>query len=315
MSFAFRHWPHGTRLRCLRSRRINARVTLVACLRNEYFRLEAFLDYYRHLGVGHFMFVDNGSTDGGRQYLLDQPDCSLWATNASYKRSNFGMEWCNYLINRYLVGRWVLCCDPDEFLLYPSSETRKVTDLTAHMDRVGQRSLFCFMVDTYGKAPVSETTLDPGQSPFDAAPFFDATTPSQRVSPDAAWIQGGARMRVNFSTNPEAAPALNKVPLIKWYKGLRYLSSMHATNDPKINYNLFENPNVVSGCIAHFKFTSAVIDKAKEEMHRGEHYDDSAEYRTYLGLDSSIYREGVSERLRSTEQLEALGFMQRGVWF
>ena len=65
--------------------------------RNEKPRLPYFLDYYRKLGVDHFLFVDNGSTDGGRELLAAEPDVSLWRTDASYAKSRFGTDWLNWL--------------------------------------------------------------------------------------------------------------------------------------------------------------------------------------------------------------------------
>ena len=50
-------------------------------IRNERPRLRYFLNYYRRLGVDHFCFVDNGSTDGGPELLEDEPDVSLWHTD------------------------------------------------------------------------------------------------------------------------------------------------------------------------------------------------------------------------------------------
>ena len=48
--------------------------------RNEGIRLPYFLKYYRDLGIGHFFFVDNDSTDGSRAYLAEQPDVSVHLT-------------------------------------------------------------------------------------------------------------------------------------------------------------------------------------------------------------------------------------------
>src|SRR5581483_784166 len=88
-----------------------SRILLVACLRNEMPRVPFFLSYYRKLGVEHFLFVDNGSTDGFAESMRWQEDCSVWRAIGSYKASNFGMDWCNWLPNRYGQGKWCLTCD------------------------------------------------------------------------------------------------------------------------------------------------------------------------------------------------------------
>ena len=57
-------------------------ILLFLTMRNERVRLPYFLEYYRKLGVDHFLIVDNGSDDGTREYLAEQPDVSLWTTAA-----------------------------------------------------------------------------------------------------------------------------------------------------------------------------------------------------------------------------------------
>ena len=66
------------------------------CVRNEMGRLPFALSYYRDLGVGQFLIVDNDSTDGTRDYLKAQPDVRLWHTKASYRDSRFGLDWMNW---------------------------------------------------------------------------------------------------------------------------------------------------------------------------------------------------------------------------
>ena len=79
--------------------RIGARdILLFATIRNERVRLPYFLKYYRDLGIGHFLIVDNGSTDGSLDYLKDQPDVSIWHSSQNYKRARFGMDWMNWLL-------------------------------------------------------------------------------------------------------------------------------------------------------------------------------------------------------------------------
>ena len=88
-------------------------------LRNEYVRLPYFLDYYRQMGVAHFLMVDNGSDDGTTAYLEAQRDVSLWTTQGSYKAASFGVDWLNHLQWRFgaIIGAWWpmwmnSCCIP-----------------------------------------------------------------------------------------------------------------------------------------------------------------------------------------------------------
>ena len=94
-------------------------ILLVTCLRNERARMPAFADHYRRLGVGHFLVVDNDSTDGFMDWAREQPDVSVWHTKASYRDSRFGMLWVNDLLRRHGRKRWCVVVDPDEFLVYP----------------------------------------------------------------------------------------------------------------------------------------------------------------------------------------------------
>ena len=48
--------------------------TLTSVVKNEMFFLPAFLAHYRALGVRRFVFLDDRSTGGTRQYLLEQPE-------------------------------------------------------------------------------------------------------------------------------------------------------------------------------------------------------------------------------------------------
>lgn len=291
---------------------------LVCCARNEMPRMSAFLDHYRRLGVAHFLIIDNLSEDGLAEYVSQQADCSHWVADGSYKASNFGMDWCNALLAEYGVGKWCVTVDPDELLIYPYCEQRDLRSLTARMDAIGQPSLFAVLLDAYGEGPLSQTALTPGASPFDVCPWFDRFNLTQRF--DAAtqsfWIQGGVRMRRFFRDSPEQAPALNKVPLVRWEKGLRYVSSMHHLNDNRFNCTVSNRKDAISAVLFHFKYVNLLREKASEEMVRGEHYAGSTEYRAYFEAgDIRLYDPQISQRYIGSSQLLRMGFMQAGTWF
>lgn len=291
---------------------------LVCCVRNEMIRLPRFLGHYRKLGVQHFLFVDNASTDGLSDFLASQPDCSWWLANDSYKASNFGMDWCNHLLEKYGIGKWCVTVDPDEFLLYPHSEQRGLRSLTRYMEGLDQPSLFAPLIDAYSASRLSSTRLTPETDPFELCPYYDRFNLTQRFNEENRnfWVQGGVRMRRFFADTPGRAPALNKVPVVKWKPGLRYVSSMHHLNNPAYNCTVLENPLAVSGVLFHFKYLSLLTEKAAEEIQRGEHYAGSVEYKAYLDAgDPLLYDPSVSVRFSGTRQLQAQGFMQAGGWY
>jgi hypothetical protein len=291
-------------------------VVLVSCLRNELVRMPFFVNYYRNLGVNHFMLIDNGSTDGFRDWIRPFEDCSVWHTEASYLASNFGMQWCNHVLSQYGSGHLCLTVDPDEFLVYPHMTTRNLKDLGIHLRDDERTSMHVVMLDAYGKGTLSETLYSSGDNPFDVCPYFDRDGYVQRPGiNNSTWIQGGPRMRVLGRENPLLAPALNKMPLVWWKRQYCYRSSMHDGFPVGLNRAHIPGEVSISGCLFHFKLLSLLIDKAKEEIERKQHYAGSREYRTYLDSEQIRFHEsGISVKYESPEQLIELGLMSAGSW-
>ena len=144
-------------------------ILMLCTLRNEKVRLPYFLNYYREMGVNHFLFVDNDSTDGSLDYLAEQSDVSVWHTRASYKRSRFGVDWLNWLQLKYAHGHWALVLDPDEFLVYPFCDTRPLRALTDWLDASSIKSFSAMLLDMYPKGRLDENPYQSGQNPLEIA--------------------------------------------------------------------------------------------------------------------------------------------------
>ena len=303
-----------------RTAQIRRRDILLFCsFRNEKPRLPFFLEYYRKLGIGHFLVVDNDSDDGGREYMLRQPDCSVWTTRDSYREARFGMDWMNRLLRRHGSGHWCLTVDPDEFLVYPHCDTRPLRALTDWLDASAIRSFSAMLLDMYPKGPIGAQPYAEGANPFDIACWFDPAGYAIRKNGRFGnlWIQGGPRARVFFPDNPEESPALNKIPLVRWKRSYAYVSSTHMALPRSLNLVYDENGGEkVSGCLLHAKFLSTFIQKSAEELDRGQHYAGSQEYRAYQsGLqDNADLWCPESRRLQDWRQLEELGLISAGNW-
>jgi len=309
-------------LRCLQNNtgKIGKRdILLFVTLRNERIRLPYFLKYYRNLGIDHFLVVDNGSDDGSTDYLRGASDISLWRTEASYKRARFGADWINWLQRRYAHGHWSLVVDVDEFLVYPFCDTRPIRALTDWLDASSVRSFGAMLLDMYPKGPIDAKPYVEGQDPFEVASWFDAGNYmiSRNKFYGNLWIQGGPRARVFFPDAPEHAPALNKVPLVKWHRNFAYVSSTHMLLPRGLNLVYDEwGGEKTSGCLLHAKFLNTFIEKSAEEMERKEHFASSQEYKAYYAriMEKPDLWCKWSEKYINWRQLEILGLMSKGNW-
>ena len=294
-------------------------VLLFSTFRNEEVRLHYFMQYYRNLGVDHFIFVDNDSTDGSREFLSEQKDTSVWTTKNSYKRSKFGTDWLNGLKAKYADGHWVLVVDVDEILVYPFCDTRNLRALTDWLDASSIKSFGTMLLDMYPKGKIQHARIREGRDPVKTAPYFDASNyfVERNKKYGNLWIQGGPRMRSFFRDRPQFSPALNKTPLVKWSRGYVFVSSTHTLLPRGLNLVYDEwGGQKPCGALLHTKFMNTFSEKAEEEMKRKQHYAASREYRTYLKQmegDLKLWNE-QSDEYQGWQQLEDLGLMSRGNW-
>jgi len=288
-------------------------------LRNEHIRLPYFLEYYRNKGINHFLIVDNDSDDGSLEYLMEQPDVSVWHTRKSYKKSKFGVDWLNWLQFRYGHNHWCLVVDPDEFFIYPFCDTRPIRALTDWLDASSIKSFSAMLLDMYPRGPITEQPYQAGQDPMEIACWFDAGNYTMTKNPQYGnlWIQGGPRSRVFFPDEPELAPALNKIPLVKWNRRFCYASSTHMLLPRGLNQVYDEwGGEKASGLLLHAKFLDTFTVKAEEELVRNQHYSASVEYKAYAERlrDAPELWCKWSEKYINWRQLEILGLMSKGNW-
>jgi hypothetical protein len=307
-----------------------------ATSRNERLRLPAFLTHYRGLGVDRFFIIDNDSTDGTSDYLVDQPDVHLFRTANRYSEAAMGTDWLNALLARFGIGSWCVTVDIDELLAYPGSEHASLRTLTEHLDRNGYQALSCLLLDMYPDGSLKQCAYQPGDDLIAASPYFDIGR-YERSRFDlcpGVLITGGMRERIfhaEFRTRgltariydalfyrvlhnmawlgarpPHRPPLLTKVPLVRWDAKSQYLKGNHAVSRKIVAPD--------TGVLLHFKFLQDFHARAVQEAARGEHYDGASEYRRYAKRlnqdpDMTFMYEG-SARFTGTTQLVRLGLMQ-----
>ena len=173
--------------------------------------------------------------------------------------------------------------------------------------------------DVYPKGPIEDCVYHSGQNPLDVANWIDAGNYTINKIPlyGNLWIQGGPRARMFFQDQPEKAPALNKIPLVKWHRRYTYVSSTHALLPRGLNQVYDEwGGEKASGALLHAKFLSRFAEKAAVELERSQHYAGSIEYRAYaeaMENNADLWCKW-SEKYINWRQLEILGLMSKGNW-
>lgn len=284
---------------------------VVACLRNEALRLPFFLTHHRQLGVAHFLLIDNDSNDGSRDFLLSQPDVTLFHTTQSYAASNCGINWQNEVLNSFAVDHWTLILDIDEFFIFPGYETRKLSELIHYLEGVRANAMLAPMLDMYPDGPIAETIYHPGDSLLNCCPYFDAegyTLGNPGTVSAGLPVRGGPRKRL-FWNNQDLdypAPFLQKFPLVRWRSEQMLTASTHLLEDVSVA--------PVTGLLLHFKMLQDFADLAHREAHRKEHFADARQYQAYhLTMETDPKTSAMcshSTRFESSVQMQRLGLMK-----
>jgi hypothetical protein len=290
-------------------------IRIFIAVRNEYTRLPFLISYYRNMGVGRFFFVDDHSDDGTREYALAQAHTHVFSPSNSFGESNNGNDWLNLLLDTFGTGHWTLVVDADELLIYPHSEMVKLPEFCRYLDQDACTALFVFLLDMYPDEDLSKAVCVPNKPFYEICSFFDSDYVFRRqrqgLSNGTEWLPfkqviGGPRLRKFYpwqrrtdllsklaiklindisakaafwrGDKPHYAPALIKVPLIKWHKGCKRLCSHIVAKTPQ--GKIAE----VTGVFLHFKTFADFHNKAMVEASRGQHHAGGQEYRRYLSV-------------------------------
>jgi len=286
--------------------------------RNENTRIPYFLEYYRNLGIDHFLAVDNKSDPPMADVLHDQADVSLWTTEEEYEDTRFGVDWMNALLGQYAVGHWVLTADLDEFLVFPFIGQRSYGELLSFLDDSLKPSFFTPQVDMYPKGPIASAHVPVGESPLQHAPYFDGLGCYEiKGGHEDTWVRGGPRLRAFNPGNFEEAPALNKTALVKWHQRFAYYLSTHVAYPQFLNHahTKYHEP---TGALLHFKFVSSFREKVHYAIKQKNHYNDSNEYKKYLASleksESYSLYSPISRKYEGPESLIQANLMTSGCW-
>jgi len=266
------------------------------------------------LGISRFFFIDNGSTDGSLEYLLEQDDCHVFGCSGKFFAENVEPPvWSNALRGVHGEGHWCLSLDADEMFVYPRCEDVPLGKFCQYLDNLDVSAVVALVIDMYGEEAILRATYERGKSFLSACPYFDRAL-GYEVPLDSGYpsvlTRSKFRERAFWSGQHKRRhpPCITQVPLVKWQKGMAYLVAQHALN--------FARLSDLQTAVLHFKFLPGFYksiatslkenDKVKEQG-----LDERRAYVDALRRDPDLALLGSdSVRYRDASQLVDLGWMK-----
>ncbi|WP_343313577.1 glycosyltransferase family 2 protein [Brucella sp. BE17] len=278
---------------------------LVCVVRNAAPYLEAFLRYYREMGVTRFIMVDDMSEDGTGQMLAGAPDVDLFGSAMRYREADAGRVWRDALFDLYGRDRWYISVDSDEFFVFPRMHERSIRDFIEELTQNGMSRCLAPMIDMYPSGRLRDGIFedDGTRYPFEVSCCFDGDGYTAKLERFGVAVRGGPRQRL-FGRSMR----LSKFPLLRVDKGTDYRrGSIHGPGP------CLRNCLPATGALLHYRFSSRSLEEFRRIADEKSHAGESDHYRAILGNasfseDLSLMYQG-SLRYTGPELLVKYGFM------
>ncbi len=278
-----------------------------------------FLNYYRKLGIKLFVFLDLSPDRDLPNWLESAVDCVVWSPKG-YMHPGKTIHALNYLRHRYARNKWCLSVEPYDFLVFPKCETRHIRDLTDFIESEQRRHVCAIVVDAYGDVPASELEVSDDLSPFELFPYFDrfGYQTAQAEDLQVVPILGGVQRRFLYGDEPQKAPALNRIPLLKITWDSYYLASTRVLVPIQLNTPHAEWHSTTTACLLRYAMLSneMALHIAKQ-AEPAQLYPDNVTplYAGSEAMISAVLKNQGSEKFESSQNLLECGLINNGQWF
>lgn len=290
-------------------------IVLVSVFDRKPVYLDHFLDYYRKLGVGHFLLLQTYAGSALADASRDMADVSVFSQRFGRINKSAYFRAKNALLQRY--GRDHLCVivDCDEYLVYPKMETRSLHDLGDMLKNERRLALMCVAIDRYNEDPISSESYGRTGDPFEICPYMDRDHYFEiNLTDEVAEVRGGVTRVISQGATPDRLPVLNRLPVI-WWKWSSRITNRQFGYMPAKGMKIldWQNP-VISGAVMRFPFLSGGYGSQHEHGHSIRRRYGVA-YQRMIQQGCTVYDETTSIKVSSSDELAKAGLINVGNWF
>lgn len=272
---------------------------LICAVKDDLNRVKKQLEHHRKIGVKHFAYIDNHSTDGTFEWLKNQNDVSLFTVTEQFN-STIKNAWRRQVTDIFGYNRWYLILDSDEFFTYPGIEKKPIYDYIDFLEKKNIKYAHTPMIDMYANNHLF--TGHPDDFVDDYC-FFDSDSYIVTKNFWSFSIMGGPRGRLFKENNQDRNPRLSKYSLLK-----AQTSDLIGTHN---NYPLKRNFNTkyAVAFLLHYKFLPNDDVKYRKIIEHGNYSKESSEYKLFMKThaqnpDLSFYYEKTVQLNSSLDLLK-----------
>lgn len=149
-------------------------VLAIVLVRDGAYYLDAFFEYYRKLGIKHFAFIDNGSTDDTLARIRIEDGCVI--DRAVLPLALYEDLMRGYPAQTYGQNRWCLYVDMDEQFDFEGRETHGLPALIRYLEARGETALMAQMLEMFPRAPLAAVKNLSFEQALDAFSHYDIST-------------------------------------------------------------------------------------------------------------------------------------------
>ncbi len=287
---------------------------VISVVRNGEMYIKSFMEHYKQMGVRHFVFLDNGSTDLTIPMLTAYDNVTLLQTDCGYDKYENALK--TYLVNRFSRNRWNLFADIDELFDYPYSDSLSVKEMLDYLNENHYTAVVAQMLDMFSHLPFSQLESSMHDDLKTKYTYYDISNIDKRYYKYGKLANRDIQMHFHGIRNT----------IFGSYNGLTKAALIFVDNkiNPFIDYHHALDSRVAdfSTVLYHYPFTKAFYAKVMDAVNTGRYGANTGEYQKYwegivntselsMKLPTALRFEGVNKLLEEKFLVASSKYLQR----
>lgn len=249
----------------------NDKLIMMCTVKDDLERIKHQYKTMKSFGIEQFVYIDNGSTDGSKEWLMTKKDIVVYQTHNKFNSVNKS-AWYRTVVRQVGFDRWYLFLDSDEIYMYPGIEEDRFQGLIKFINTKGYRVVNSIMLDLYPEKPIN-LNQESQKNDFDCYNYFDRHY-NVGYTKIAKIYHGGPRQRLFGSNAYPFNNWLQKNNLIYYEEDMFHYAHIVAP----YAHN-FKSQTLAA--TLHYKFMPNDFDKYRNIADLETYNSGSREYKRY----------------------------------